>query len=44
MNDKKKKKEYLEPEAVIICLSDEDIITSSGDQWGDGAIDNNEPW
>ena len=44
MNDKKKKKEYVIPEAEIVCLSKEDIITSSGDPWNDGGVDNRESW
>ena len=30
MNDKKKKKEYVKPEADVLEFADEDIITLSG--------------
>ena len=41
MNDKKKKKEYVIPEAEIVDFSGEDIVTASGlaNWWGGG--DNN---
>ena len=44
MNDKKKKKEYVIPEADLIEFGCEDIITESGDHWGDTGIDNHEKW
>ena len=44
MNDKKKKKEYVKPEADLVEFVDDDIIVTSGNRWGDGAIDNGERW
>ena len=45
MNDKKKKKEFVIPEAEIVNFADDDIITLSGAEklyWGGG--DNIEPF
>ena len=41
MNDKKK---FIIPEALLVSFSNEDIITSSGDVWGDDGTDNGEGW
>ena len=43
MNDKKKKKEYVEPKADVTVFEDEDIITKSGlANWWGGLDDNTE--
>ena len=41
MNDKKK---FIIPEALLVSFSNEDIITSSGLDWGDEGTDNGEGW
>lgn len=43
MNDKKKKKEFVIPEAEIVDFASEDIILTSG-EWADGGNDNREYW
>lgn len=43
MNDKKKKKEFVIPEAEIVDFTNEDIITSSN-EWGDAGGNNAEFW
>lgn len=43
MNDKKKNKKYVIPEADLIELGSEDIITESS-PWGDNGVDNRESW
>ena len=45
MNDKKKKKEYVAPEAETVSFADDDIITlSANGQLGWGGGDNEEPF
>ena len=41
MNDKKK---FIIPEAMLVNFSCEEIITTSGDVWGDEGTDNGEGW
>ena len=44
MNDKKKKKEYVIPEANVVEFANEDVILTSNPFKGDGGTDNGEWW
>ena len=44
MNDKKKKKEYVEPKAEITEFAEEDVIMTSNPFKGDGGTNNGEWW
>ena len=44
MNDKKKKKEYVIPEAELVEFGLEDIITESAGTTGWGSDNNTEVW
>ena len=44
MNDKKKKKEYVKPEAEITEFAEEDVILTSNPFSNDGGTNNGEWW